>query len=320
MTKILVTAISGDVANSILKSLKTFYPAQALIGCDIYKYPIGFNKVTQFYQVSPCANEQLYLSQLLEICNRESIGLLIPTNEFEILCISKNRQIFAEHGIQLMLLSQEIYDIFFNKYLTQKKIEELHLTSIPTYFGDEYVDQLKFPIIVKDVFSCGSKNITIVRNQEELCKLGQLKHSQIVQSYIGDLEHEYTVPVFSKDGGKNIFCIPFRRTLSKAGYTNFIEPVDKKEYQKIFEICSFVAQAINLVGSIDLQMRAYNNEFYIFECNPRLSGTVNFRHKLGFLDAIWWSEMLLNHDVCPTFSYPTNFVGVRELNEEIFWK
>lgn len=319
MDNILITAISGDVANSILKCLINYYGKEHLVGCDIYEYPVGLNKVSHFYRVSPCREKSLYISQLLEICKKESIKLLIPTNESEISCLNSNRDIFRENKIELMLHSREIYDVFFNKYYTQCKLKDLNLPFIHSFLGSTYNNELPYPVVVKDVFSSGSKKVNIIKNSEEFNKLGNLTDKQVVQAYIGVPDQEYTVPIFSTNEGKSVFCIPLRRTLSKAGYTNFIEPVDTIKYNIIYKICTSIASAFKLNGCLDLQMRFFNDNFYIFECNPRLSGTVHFRHKLGFSDAFWWSELLLGHDVSPKFAYPTKFVGVRELNEEIFW-
>uniref|UniRef100_UPI00402A9508 ATP-grasp domain-containing protein n=1 Tax=Succinivibrio sp. TaxID=2053619 RepID=UPI00402A9508 len=315
---ILVSAISGDVANGILKCLQNYEHVKKIIGCDIYQYPCGLNKVTKFYKISPCIQEQIYLNELLDICSKENIDLFIPTNEFEIYCISKNRGLFFEKGIKLLIHPKIVYEIFFDKYNTQKKLQQLNLPYIPTYFADEYNQCLNFPIVVKDIFNSGSKNIRILNDASEMRKHDNLTHNQIVQPYIGTMDQEYTVPVFSFNDGSSIACIPFRRTLSKSGYTNYIEPVSRELFDKIYSISSVISKTLQLNGSIDLQMRMHKNELYIFECNPRLSGTVNFRHKLGFQDALWWIDLMFCFNSSFEFEYPTNFVGVRELNEEIF--
>ena len=81
---VLVTAISGNVANSILKCFQGLDEVRHLYGCDIYHYPCGLNKVEKFYQVVPCCAEAQYIEQLLSICEDAEIDVIVPVNEQEI--------------------------------------------------------------------------------------------------------------------------------------------------------------------------------------------------------------------------------------------
>ena len=49
-----------------------------------------------------------------------------------------------------------------------------------------------------------------------------------------------------------------------------------------------IAMAIKLKGSINIQLRMTSNGPILFEINPRLSGTLVFRDKMGFMDLRWW--------------------------------
>lgn len=319
---VLVTAISGDVSNSILKCFYGLEMIRHLYGCDIYEYPCGINKVDDFFRVVPCQETDRYLQQVLQICQEYDVKILVPANEAEILTLSKHRAIFYERGIKLLLHSPATYDIFFNKWQTMQFLKELQLPFIETCFSSEYRNTMSFPLVLKNVFSCGSKNFHIVQDQETMERYNRHSREQIVQRYIGSPTAEYTVPVFSYDGGNHVAFLPLRRTLSRAGYTDFIELADGDSFEPIERICKTIARKIGLYGSIDLQMRKDHGEFFVFECNPRLSGTVNFRRQLGFNDAVWWLQGSMGlKDESTVFIYPTRpFVGIRELNEEIYWK
>ena len=90
---ILVTAISGDVANSILKCLLSYEHLDNLYGCDIYSYPCGINKVKEFFKVPVCFEETRYIQEIIRICKSVNIELVIPANEIEIVCLSKNKEL-----------------------------------------------------------------------------------------------------------------------------------------------------------------------------------------------------------------------------------
>lgn len=316
---ILVTAISGDVANSILKCLKHSDVVNNLFGCDIYQYPCGINKVNRNYVVAPCCDTYVYLNQLLSIVKENKIDLIIPTNEHEILCLSKNRKLFWDMGIKLLIHDESIYDVFFSKFNTSSLLKKLGLPYINTCYADHIDINLNFPVIIKNDFGSGSKGIDILFDKSELEGI-DLSHSKVIQEYIGNPDLEFTVPVFSKNEGKDIFAIPFRRTLSKAGYTNFLEPASKEICEKALYISSKIAQSIKLRGAIDLQFRLENDQLYLFECNPRLSGTAYFRHLLEFKDVNWWVSLVMGIDNDIQFTLPCKkYVGIRELNEEIIY-
>jgi carbamoyl-phosphate synthase large subunit len=48
-----------------------------------------------------------------------------------------------------------------------------------------------------------------------------------------------------------------------------------------------IAKGLNLVGSINVQLRLTSKGPIVFEINPRFSSTVFFRHLMGFDDVIW---------------------------------
>lgn len=318
---ILVTAISGDVSNSILKCLAKSDIVNNLYGCDIYQYPCGINKVKEFFRVAPCCEEKQYLKQITDICRQKSIDVIVPANEYEINCLNKNREYFHDLNTRLLLHSSGTYEVFFNKYSTQRLLKDLSLPSISSCYADEYEGEMKFPLIIKNVFSSGSKGVQVVENERELAAIQEKGHDRLIQECVGTSENEYTVPVISLDGGNAVYFLPLRRTLSQAGYTNFMELAEERYWEPIEDLCRKIAKYIELDGAIDLQMRYAKGEFYIFECNPRLSGTAHFRHQLGFQDAVWWVQRACGEKVKIDFKLPEKrFVGVRELNEVIYWE
>ena len=106
--------------------------------------------------------------------------------------------------------------------------------------------------------------------------------------------------------------IIFRRIL-RAGFSYRVTLCKDLEIE---ELVRKVADLFSLEGFINVQLMKKNNKLYIFEINPRISGTVRFRHMLGFKDVLWWLNMLDGKTIeqykCP---YDTA-IGVRELNEK----
>ncbi|WP_303964802.1 ATP-grasp domain-containing protein [Sporosarcina ureae] len=304
---ILVTAIGGDVGHSILKCLTS--ESDVLIGCDIDSHPVGLDVVDQFFSSLPVGNED-YISQIANKCKIFNVTHLIPVSEHEIEKIIKHLDVFKRLNVKVLINTKEIVDTCLDKYLTAKRLENLGL-DIPDYFTeDEFVsDGRKY--MVKFRKSCGSKLLTVITTQKELNKIrSSVSEPLIIQEYIDESDQEYTVGVFSD--GHEIRVIAFQRRL-KGGYTKFVRLVDDSS---ITRDAIIAAQGLGLVGSFNIQLRKSNGKNYIFEINPRISGTVNFRHMLGFDDVRWWLDILDQKEVKPYLNEYKSAIGIREMNEK----
>jgi carbamoyl-phosphate synthase large subunit len=78
-----------------------------------------------------------------------------------------------------------------------------------------------------------------------------------------------------------------------------------------------IAKNLNIVGCFNIQLRKNEGKYYIFEINPRISGTVFFRHGLSFQDVRWWLAHSSNELLFPYIRKYAKAVGIREFNEKI---
>ena len=263
---ILVTAISGDIANGILKILAED-DLNELYGCDVNSVAIGMDKVRHYWQCK-YAHEDGYIDELLEKCMYYKISHLIVTNEREIEAVSGKIKRFSELGIKITIQSKDI---------------------------------------LKPRKSNGSKGIRIIDHKESLTE-DELE-GNLLQEYI-EGNDEYTLGVFRQGSVTNI--IVFKRML-RSGYSYRVELKKNKEMEDLAEK---VANLFSLEGFFNIQLIKKDDKLYIFEINPRISGTVRFRHMLGFKDVLWWLDMLDGKNV---EEYKCHFdiaVGIRELNEK----
>jgi carbamoyl-phosphate synthase large subunit len=75
-----------------------------------------------------------------------------------------------------------------------------------------------------------------------------------------------------------------------------------------------VAKALQLRGSINIQLRLRDGYPYIFEINPRFSSTVVARHKLGFSDVLW---SLQDQNLGLNTSYSENYLPGTKVYREL---
>ncbi len=311
MTDILVTAISGNVATGILRSLGEY--DYRLFGCDVGEYPVGMDLVFDWFRV-PYASDSTYVSALLEACQQRGIRAVIPANEAELLVLDGQRDLFEKAGITLIMNSSFILESCLDKYTCAKKLSAIGVP-VPSSARPNELPIGEGDYILKPCFGCGSKFLKRVSSAEEAQREEKAFGQPLVaQEFLPEDEGEYTMGVFSD--GKTTRCIEFRRKLTH-GYSSFVELVKNKRMEELGHI---VAERWDLRGSINLQMRMKNGEPYVFEVNPRLSGTTHFRSMLGFNDAMWWCETALGNPLpayTPLYSYA---VGLREITEKYIVK
>lgn len=305
MRRILVTAVSGDIANGILKILQS--ENNVLYGCDVNEFAVGMDLVETFWRCK-FAVDDYYIEEMLQKCMEYRITHLIPVNEREIEIIGKNRERFEKKGIKLVIQDQHILEICLDKYETAKVLREHCITVPDTYTSREQILDANGIYICKPRKSNGAKNIFLYTHPEDSQKELDL-NNYVLQTYINSSE-EYTVGVFRQEQCINV--IAFRREL-KNGYSNMVKLVYD---EVILNLAKHVAKILDLKGYINIQLRKAEGKYYIFEINPRISGTVRFRHMLGFSDVVWWLDMLDGKVIPQYHCQYKEAVGIRELNEK----
>lgn len=280
-----------------------------IYGCDINDYPVGMDKV-RFYWKSDLAIKPEYVPALIQKCKEIGITHLIPVNEEEIQAIDKHMEDFHAAGIKVMINNPYILENFLDKYKTYECLSKIEGITVPkTYRYEEFVEDGK-TYLVKLRQSCGSKFLHVITKRQELDELNVEKDKCVIQEYLDNAQEEYTAGVFSN--GKKTEVIVFRRKLMH-GYTSFVEFVQDPPLERE---AAAIAKKIGLKGYINIQFRKCKGKNYIFEINPRVSGTVVFRHMLGFEDVIWWLE-ILDHKSVPEFRCKYKMaIGMRELQEK----
>lgn len=275
---ILVTGCGGDIGFNIGRILKEEKFCSTLVGTDISTRHLA-ECVFDFFIKVPLVNDEAYYNSIEKIVEQYDINLIIPTSEAEL-------KFFHEQNIthisqaKIISANYEAVKIGMDKLATAEFIKEKGLP-FPWTIDAEEADALKYPCILKSRSGSGSKQVRKINNLEETRQITSTKGC-IWQEYLSPDDEEYTCGLYrSKDG--EIRAIVFKRWLA-GGRTGYGEIVVNKEIDRLL---LKIAEEIDLLGSINVQLRLTERGPTIFEINPRFSSTVMFRHKLGYRDVIW---------------------------------
>lgn len=296
---ILVTGCGGDIGQSIGKILNEYGIVNNLYGCDISDKNAAKFIYSNFFLGLACKDPN-YISNLEIIVKEKNIDFIIPISEPELRFLSKLK-IRKIGSAELIVASAEALEVGFDKLNTADflKIENLPFPITHSVKDIENVE--KFPVIMKSRTGSGSSNVKIVGDNHTFIFIKNGNPDFIVQEFLDGDNGEYTCGVFRSKSGI-IRSIILKRELM-GGFTGYGEVIANKEIDKLLHD---VAEKLNLIGSINIQLRLTSRGPVVFEINPRFSSTVRFRHLFGFKDLEWSIEDKLG---LPISAYTETAIG-----------
>ena len=279
---ILITGCGGDIGQSIGKILLKSNFVNKLYGIDISNKNAGQFVYPNFSLGLPIKHPD-YLSSLELFVSKHSIDLIIPISESELRFFSEHSILDKVGNAKIILASRLSLEIGFDKFKTAEFLKNQKLPYPETFLANKPINIDKFPVILKSRTGSGSKDIHMISSMEEFLfytKNGVKDY--IVQEFINDKNGEFTCGLYRSRKGE-IRKLIFKRELT-GGYSGYGEVIENNEINLLLET---LAVKLNLIGSINVQLRINDNLPKIFEINPRFSSTVLFRHLFGFKDLEW---------------------------------
>jgi carbamoyl-phosphate synthase large subunit len=310
MDRVGITGVGGGVGQSIIKSLQdsSYY----LIGLDGEILATGLYAVNKGFLI-PYASENNYIETLLEICNKNKIRILFPGLDAELWKLSQNKLLFENIGTTVIISNEDVIRLSEDKLYTYQRLSSLGfnvpLTIIPAEYSGENVG-IQFPFIVKPRFGgTGSKNVFLIKNQEEYKELFSKPANReiefVIQEYIEG--EEYTCGTVTL-GGTCYGAIIMKREL-RCGDTYKCHSITNQE---ISEYLIRLMNTIKPVGACNVQFRLKDGTPYIFEINARCSGTTAARTLCGFNEPLSITQYYIDNKL-PKFT-------IKELTILRYWK
>jgi carbamoyl-phosphate synthase large subunit len=286
---VLVTGCGGDIGQSIGKILKESNLISNLIGTDLNDRHAGIFIYDKCETLPRCSSPD-YILSLNKIITDNKVDVLIPVSEAEI-------RFFFQNGfdeltqVKVLISNREALDAGLDKLKTAEFLERNQLVFPLTYLVQDS-DKLQFPFIAKSRNGSGSKNVMLIENKDELVFLNNKFSDFLVQEYLPEASEEYTCGLFRSTNGV-VRHITYRRELI-GGFSGYGEVVYNKDINLLLEK---MAEKLNLVGAINVQLRLSKKGPCVFEINPRFSSTVRFRDLMGFNDVVWAMEDILGLNI-----------------------
>lgn len=346
MISVLVTGIGGGgVGEQLIKALRLSERKYKIVGTDVTPISKGFKEVDAAYVV-PLANDSNYINELLKICKQHDIKALFPGSEPELKIISLNKEKIEAAGCIVFINPENVLDICLDKNKTVDFLKDNNF-NYPRSYTIRSIKEISvitiFPLVLKpSVGGGGSMNVMIAQSADELelfaSYLLKIYPEFIAQEYVGTPDNEYTVGVLFDKDGVYINAIALRRSITGGLNCRMKVPNNTQNknlgpsliissgisqgefgnYENVLQQCIEIAKKLKATCSVNLQCRLVDGKVYLFEINPRFSGTTSLRAMVGYNEPdVLIQKHILNEPIETGFAYQYAKI-VRGLKEEIF--
>ncbi len=266
--KILLTGAGGAAAISVWKSLNTIH---TLYMADIDPCAAGLYLVPALQRIIlPKGDAKDYVENVLHVCEKFKINLIIPTVDIELIPLSIAYEKFEKLKIFLPLSPVSVLKCCYDKYALLNQCKNKIPIPESLLLTDENKKLINtFPKFAKPRVGAGSAGIYLIKNFKDLENL-PMDGSYLIQEWLpGD---EFSVDVYINSQGKALVSVPRIRMKIDSG----VAVAARTQHNTALSLLAIeVAKVVGILYVANIQFkRAVDGTLKLLEINPRFPGTL----------------------------------------------
>lgn len=312
---VLVTGVGpGSTGEQVVKALRAGRRAYRIVvsNVDVARTVVvaADERVTL-----PAAEDPEYLDALARAADRAGAGFVVPGSDPELVRIATGRERLATLTAAVPLVNgAACIATCLDKGATAASLARAGVRA-PRTVDCESVDGLvpklaragiAFPVVLKPRRGGGSADVCLAQDEEELrfhaVRVLASGRAAVLQEYVGDAEHEFTVGVLHLPDGRLAGSVALRRDLrtllsmrirtdnhtgrSELGrqlvVSSGFSQGEVDDFPEVRVQAERAAAAVGSTGPANVQGRLVRGELVVFEVNPRFSGTEAMRAMAGW--------------------------------------
>lgn len=278
---ILVTSLSRKIPllRELRKALNKLSDKGRIFGGDVDEMCIGRHFVDGFWKMP--YTSALKTDTLIDFCKQNSISVIIPTRDGELLWFAEHRNELSENGISVMISSIEGVRACVDKLKFYKELKSPGFYIIPTAGEISRIDADSY--VVKERYGAGSRQIALNVSREYALKYARNLEEPIFQPYVPG--REYSIDVYMTQEGRPKGAVVRSRDLILGGESQITTTVRNEELERL---CFVIAERLELRGHLIFQaILDEKNQIHVTECNCRFGGASCLSVAAG-LDSFYW--------------------------------
>lgn len=252
--------------------------------------------------VTPLIYSDEYIPFMLDYCERERIGAIVPLFDVDVPVLADHRAEFEAIGCLPVVAPAEFARACSDKLATAELLSAADIPRPATYVGVQgFLDAVErgaasFPVFIKPRWGMGSIGLAEAADEEELRVLCGIVERKVTDSYLryessadapgrGVIVQprvdapEYGMDVYCDLSGHYRGCVVRRKVAMRAGETDVAEVV---EPDARFEgLARSLAGLSRHPGCMDVDVFDAGGELMVLEMNARFGGGYPFSHAAG---------------------------------------
>ena len=274
MTTVLITAGGGAAVPGLIERLRD--SGYRVLAADMDPYAVGLYLADLGF-VIPAGKSRSFLPVMRHICRQEKVDVLIPLVDEELVAALE----LEKEGIIVILPRREFVTLCLDKFLLMQCLRAVDIVVPKTRLVSDGIGNMSFPLVIKPRIGRGSRDLEIVKSQEQLeCCLQASSYEPdelIVQEHIQGTE--FTVSVVVWRDGKVQAVVP-KEIILKKGITRLGVTRRNLEIEKL---CCAIQDNLHADGPFNVQLRVEQStgQPVPFEINPRFSTTTSLTIAAG---------------------------------------
>lgn len=218
-----------------------------------------------------------YIPQLLDICRKEQISIVIPTIDTDLQVLADHAAAFADIGSRVLISRPEMVRICRDKNYTSQFFVDCGLHA-PIPVNDYTKYNGGYPAFIKPKNGSSSIDAYKVENANELAFHASQIKDYIIQPFVSGTE--FTVDVFCDFDGNVVSIVPRERMAVRAGEVLKTRIcMDKTIIEEVEKLISRFKPCGPLTAQL-IRNSSDNIDYYI-EINPRYGGGAPLSMKAG---------------------------------------
>lgn len=256
--------------------------------------------VADKHVIAPLIYSPNYIPFLLDLCRRESVGLVVPLFDVDIPVLARNSEKFLEIGARAVVPSPEVAEICADKLSSAHALQAagipVPVTAASIGVAREMLRSgaLCYPLVVKPRWGMGSIGVHTVYTEEELHAACVLVQGEIERSYLryetakaGGNSYLVQEKIQGQEYGMDVMCdleshfrgVVVRRKLAmRSGETDCAVVVRDECLE---HLGARIAECFSHPGNMDVDIFVTEDGPKVLEMNARFGGGYPFSHVAG---------------------------------------